>query len=84
MFERGSRGRGGNADVVLATLIRKGGSEGESTELAVKKFRFILSDEMTEESFLPVSSSPYLVGLDMRPTGSALQVFANELRVLDQ
>ncbi|KAG9034798.1 hypothetical protein FS837_002116, partial [Tulasnella sp. UAMH 9824] len=53
-FQTGPPGRGGNADVVVATLIRSPGvsPEDESREVAVKKFRFILSEELEEEKSL--------------------------------
>lgn len=75
-LERAPRDCGGNADVVVATLVREGVELGE---VAVKKFRTITNDEMTEEKFLRVSRCRvYPSKYSYKPP--ALQIFANELR----
>ncbi|KIO32439.1 hypothetical protein M407DRAFT_18493 [Tulasnella calospora MUT 4182] len=43
------RDGGGYADVLVATLLRKSCNTGEPKKIAVKKLRFVLSDDMTEE-----------------------------------
>lgn len=46
---------GACADVLVATLVRKNCSIGEPKKTAVKRFRFVLSGDTTEEKILRVS-----------------------------
>lgn len=80
----GSQHGGGHADVEPATFVRKDASQRKSRKVAVKKFRLVSSDEMTEEMFLRVS--PFACpccSIRFRTTCS-FQVFANELHVVDK
>lgn len=49
-----SKAGGTFADVAVATLVRSNGDE--ETTVAVKKFRFIISGDTTEEKFLRVGA----------------------------
>lgn len=45
---------GAYGDVVVATFVKTGGSGGKGRRVAVKKLRFVINGDMTEEKFLRV------------------------------
>lgn len=59
VFGDRSQSGGTYANVAVATLMRTGSRREEEREVAVKKLRFMISGDMTEEKFLRVSSFGY-------------------------
>lgn len=54
-----SKDGGAYADVAVGTLVRARGRGEEGRTVAVKKLRFILTSDMTEEKFLRVRFSTF-------------------------
>lgn len=50
---------GAYSDVVVATFVSTGSTEKEGRRVAVKKIRFVLNGDMTEEKFLRVGPPAY-------------------------
>lgn len=51
----GHQAAGTYANVAVATLVKADGEGTEGRRVAVKMFRFIMKEDMTEEKFLRVS-----------------------------
>lgn len=79
----GHQASGTYANVAVATFVKAGSMSEEGRRVAVKMFRFITREDMTEEKFLRVSLFSPPCAPRKKPI-VLFQTFVNELRLLDK